>query len=42
MAGRTTFLVAHRLSTLENCDILLTIDRGVLVANEDRSRHALR
>jgi ATP-binding cassette subfamily B protein len=42
MAGRTTFLVAHRLSTLENCDVLLTIDRGVLVANEARSRHALR
>ena len=26
--GRTAFIIAHRPSTLENCDILLTIERG--------------
>jgi ATP-binding cassette subfamily B protein len=26
--GRTTFLIAHRLSTLENCDVLLEIENG--------------
>ena len=28
MAGRTTFLIAHRVSTLENCDTRLTVDHG--------------
>ncbi|VAX26559.1 Efflux ABC transporter, permease/ATP-binding protein ExsA [hydrothermal vent metagenome] len=28
MQGRTTFLIAHRLSTLENCDVLLEIENG--------------
>lgn len=26
--GRTTFIIAHRLSTLENCDLRLEIQRG--------------
>ena len=26
MQGRTTFMVAHRLSTLKNCDLLLRVD----------------
>jgi len=26
--GRTAFIIAHRFSTLENCDILLTIEHG--------------
>jgi ATP-binding cassette subfamily B protein len=26
--GRTTFIIAHRLSTLKHCDLLLGIDRG--------------
>src|SRR5262249_30338019 len=30
MAGPTTFLIAHRLSTLENCDVRLTVDRAVV------------
>jgi len=40
--GRTTFMVAHRLSTLENCDELLVIEEGQLAgsgigyANKDR------
>jgi ATP-binding cassette subfamily B protein len=28
IGGRTAFIIAHRPSTLENCDILLTIERG--------------
>lgn len=28
MRGRTTFMIAHRLSTLEKCDVLLTIEDG--------------
>jgi ATP-binding cassette subfamily B protein len=28
MRGRTTFMIAHRLSTLETCDIRLDLDRG--------------
>lgn len=29
--GRTTFMIAHRLSTLENCDVILRIEHGSLV-----------
>jgi len=32
MEGRTTLVVAHRLSTLEGCDLRLEIERGRLVA----------
>jgi ATP-binding cassette subfamily B protein len=32
MEGRTTLVVAHRLSTLESCDLRLEIERGRLVA----------
>jgi ATP-binding cassette subfamily B protein len=32
MEGRTTLVVAHRLSTLEGCDVRLEIERGRLVA----------
>ncbi len=28
IGGRTAFIIAHRPSTLENCDILLTIEHG--------------
>jgi ATP-binding cassette subfamily B protein len=31
MLGRTSFMIAHRLSTLENCDLLLTIENGRLI-----------
>lgn len=30
MQGRTTFMIAHRLSTLAGCDLLLKIDNGGL------------
>jgi ATP-binding cassette subfamily B protein len=32
MRGRTTFLIAHRTSTLEGCDVRITIERGRLVS----------
>jgi ABC-type multidrug transport system fused ATPase/permease subunit len=31
MTGRTTFIIAHRLSTLEKCDMTLTLDHGRLL-----------
>jgi ATP-binding cassette subfamily B protein len=31
MHGRTTFMIAHRLTTLENCNLLLVIEDGKLV-----------
>jgi len=31
MHDRTTFMIAHRLTTLENCDLLLVIEDGRLV-----------
>jgi ATP-binding cassette subfamily B protein len=30
MKNRTTFMIAHRLTTLENCDVLLMIENGKL------------
>jgi ATP-binding cassette subfamily B protein len=32
MKGRTTFMIAHRLSTLDNCDVRLEIDSGRLAS----------
>lgn len=31
MHGRTTFIIAHRLTTLQGCDLLLTMEKGRLV-----------
>jgi len=31
MLGRTTFMIAHRLSTLETCDVMLELEHGRLV-----------
>lgn len=31
MQGRTTFIIAHRATTLRQCDVLLQIDHGTLV-----------
>jgi len=30
MRGRTTFMIAHRLNTLKNCDIILVLEQGEL------------
>ena len=38
MRGRTTFIVAHRLSTLEGCDLRLEIEGGRLIAVEAPAR----
>jgi len=40
MRGRTTFMIAHRLNTLKNCDMVLVLDQGELVeirSNEPES-----
>ena len=31
ISGRTTFMIAHRLSTLKTCDLILVLDQGRLV-----------
>lgn len=31
MRGRTTFVIAHRLSTVENADLILVMDKGSIV-----------
>jgi ATP-binding cassette subfamily B protein len=31
MEGRTTFMIAHRITTLENCDLLFMLEDGQLV-----------
>lgn len=37
MAGRTSFIVAHRLSTIENADVILVMNEGHIV---ERGTHA--
>jgi ATP-binding cassette subfamily B protein len=38
MEGRTTLIVAHRLSTLEHCDLRLEMEHGLLVASRTMAR----
>jgi ATP-binding cassette subfamily B protein len=40
MAGRTTLIVAHRLSTLDGCDVRLRVERDTVFRVTDRSRSA--
>ena len=37
MAGRTTLVIAHRLSTVERADQILVMDQGRIV---ERGKHA--
>ena len=37
MAGRTTFVIAHRLSTVQNADVILVLDHGRII---ERGSHA--
>jgi ATP-binding cassette subfamily B protein len=37
MAGRTTFMIAHRLSTLDICDTILHLENGRLVSVQNQS-----
>ncbi|MDF2691791.1 MAG: Xenobiotic-transporting ATPase [Labilithrix sp.] len=37
MAGRTTFMIAHRLSTLELCDLRVVLEHGQVVETTTRS-----
>jgi len=38
MRGRTTLLIAHRLGTLERCDLRLRMERGRVVSFEQQDR----
>ena len=31
LQGRTSLIIAHRLSTVRNADLILVLDRGVLI-----------
>ena len=42
MHGRTTFIIAHRLSTLENCDLLLIIDQGRIIKSTTNVTQTIR
>ncbi|KAL5715950.1 ABC-type xenobiotic transporter [Ranunculus cassubicifolius] len=37
MVGRTSVVVAHRLSTIQNCDAIAVLDKGVLVEKGSHS-----
>ena len=42
MQNRTTFMIAHRLATLENCDVLIMIENGELVNIEQDVRTGIK
>jgi ATP-binding cassette subfamily B protein len=42
MAGRTTFMIAHRVTTLEKCDLLLMLEDGHLVDSRSDVPAAVR
>ena len=35
MRGRTTFMIAHRLNTLKNCDLILVLENGRLLEKRE-------
>jgi ATP-binding cassette, subfamily B (MDR/TAP), member 1 len=38
MVGRTSIVVAHRLSTMQNCDLIAVLEKGVVVV--EKGTHA--
>jgi ATP-binding cassette subfamily B protein len=42
MKGRTTFMIAHRLGTLGNCDLLLVIENGKIIKETSNVSYALK
>jgi ATP-binding cassette subfamily B protein len=40
MSGRTTFMIAHRLSTLKSCDLVLVLDQGSIVEIKESTPEA--
>jgi HlyB family type I secretion system ABC transporter len=38
LQGRTTLIIAHRLSTVRNADLILVLDRGVLVESGNHNQ----
>lgn len=42
MKGRTTFIIAHRLTTLERCDLLLIIEDGKIIKSTTNVKQTIR
>lgn len=39
LQGRTSVIIAHRLSTVRNADLILVMDKGVLIESGNQKRH---